>query len=139
MEEKTLYILFIRHLKKMFQSMPIDFVNLIIGGILNLNGPMREHFNYHKRTGPPRPKLPRKEMKARVIQEHLLPRGEVLPIDLTIMKNFGSLFTKTSILICLPRYLFKLIQIQLPLLTSSIQLIIESPDYPPSSMLKLDG
>jgi len=139
MEEQTLHILYTRHLKKIFQSMPIDFVNLVIGGILNLNGLMREHSNYYKRTDPPGPKLPRKEMNAGVIQEHLLPRREVLPIDLTIMKNFGSLFTQTSILICLPSYLFKLIQIQLPLLTSSIQIIIEGPDCPPSLMLKLDG
>ena len=58
MEEKTLHILFTRHVKKMFQSMSIGFINLVISGILNLHGPMREYSNYHKRTGPPRPKLP---------------------------------------------------------------------------------
>ena len=78
MEEQTLHILYTRHLKKIFQSMPIDFVNLVIGGILNLNGLMREHSNYYKRTGPPRPKLLRKEMKAGVIQEHLLPKSCLL-------------------------------------------------------------
>ena len=73
--------------------MPIDFVNLVIGGILNLNGPMREHSNYYKKTGPPRSKLPREEMKTGVIQELIFPRTEVLPLDLTIMKNFGSLYS----------------------------------------------
>jgi len=75
-EEKTLHILCTRQLKKMFQSMPIDFVNLVIGGILDLNGPMREHSNYYKRTGPPRPKLSRKEMEAGVIQDSTFCPGE---------------------------------------------------------------
>ena len=54
-EGKTLHIPLTRQLKKMFQPMPIDFENVVISGIPNLHGSMRERSNYHKRTGPPRP------------------------------------------------------------------------------------
>jgi len=67
MEGKTLHILLTRHLKKMFQPMPIDFENVVISGIPNFHGSMRERSHYHKRTGPPRPKLPWEEMEAGVI------------------------------------------------------------------------
>ena len=96
MEKKALHILFTWHPKKRLQSVPFDFKHIVIGGILDLNGLVREHFNYHKRTSPRRPKLPRKRMKSRVIQEHFFRRREVFSIDLTIMKNFSSLLTQTT-------------------------------------------
>jgi len=57
MEENALHFPLAWDLKKVLQSIPIDFENVVFGRVFEFNRPIREHFNHNIRVGPPRPKI----------------------------------------------------------------------------------
>jgi len=67
MEEKKPHIFLTWHLKKMFHSIPVDFENIVFGGVLDFDYPMREHLNNKIRADLPRPKFTQEKMKPRVV------------------------------------------------------------------------
>ena len=47
--------------------MPVDCKNIVFGGILDFDCPMREHLNHNITVGPRRPKFAREKMKHKVV------------------------------------------------------------------------